>query len=592
MYSHLKFLLREKPGIELANNEYRKYLEEKIYDICGIDKTKEFRGIPDPWMLDFWAILREFKSLIEDKDNMFSVQEIVSFLMGANFLKPLQECSIITHFGSVPHLITDWFYKFTKVKITKFIDGIVSFPIEHLDAENTLADFFIEKSKTKYFFARNEDEYKGEFSVDKVGADGPLFIGAEKGSVVFPQRINYLHMTFFVNEKTTMFNQRLKFAFFISGTMVFHCQFIQLTNFEAVGFYQIQSLFIISIRFNIQKKNSEFSEKLKKTRLNICVFEVWWEQLPENYLEGLVLNNINRAWADALDYLSLDEKSIPFDMFDLFEIGIENVDPFMYGMTKLDIGVKMRVPTQKDANPYFFEKLYLVKESKRQGLGKDLSSYEKEKLEFREPIDLKNYDKIIRNAWIKSQIIDFIPIGNVKDEIPANRWTKRLCSAYIIRNHFERALFDPMVYLLKKWYSMTEKGIYIKNFNQTLMDFIGKLQLKIIELVKTLKELDTEMPSYASVGQHFSNQEINTINYYSRRAFSFFERHLKKIWYYQIRMLQYECSVKFKEKILKVFLEEPLKWETGHTQAVRECEDLFLESGKDFEIPILKKNTK
>jgi sulfur relay (sulfurtransferase) DsrC/TusE family protein len=54
-------------------------------------------------------------------------------------------------------------------------------------------------------------------------------------------------------------------------------------------------------------------------------------------------------------------------------------------------------------------------------------------------------------------------------------------------------------------------------------------------------------------------------------------------------MRQYRCSEIFKEKILHLFLSEPLKWEDGYLKSLKECEDLFVESAKGYQIPLINK---
>uniref|UniRef100_A0A6U2BZM7 Uncharacterized protein n=1 Tax=Hemiselmis andersenii TaxID=464988 RepID=A0A6U2BZM7_HEMAN len=318
-----------------------------------------------------------------------------------------------------------------------------------------------------------------------------------------------------------------------------------------------------------KKKNSP--HKFKKI---IIRFNIYCDTLHSYYFERELArkqsleSKIDEAWEKAIKYLSINEKNLEDQ---------KNFQEF-FRRRRYDIAT---------INYHFIDK-----NEKELEIEENTNYFSDIAFTGHSLLTLKNYQELIMNSWIKSQTVDFIPIfyGNAeKQEIPVSYWTKKLCSRYFIEKYFDKVVFNPMVILLKKWYSMTEKGKYIKNINQNLMYLINNIQTNVLNLGIQLKKFDEEIPYDVSIGQYFSRKEIFLINHYSKKAWSFFERHLKKIWFFQIRMLQYKCSVIFKEKILKLFLQEPLHWDTGNNKAIKECEELFMKSGADFEIPLIKK---
>jgi hypothetical protein len=373
------------------------------------------------------------------------------------------------------------------------------------------------------------------------------------------------------NDQSQNFNTQLKFVYELSSLYYFHCSLEELDSFKLSGFYTIQSLFITHIYRNIQKRNKKEPERKIKIIIVIYGHEKHsiWKKINKKYLH-YIEKKFEEAWCNALEYLSLSKKDLPFLKKDVINV--------CYGATNEGAtGAYKHWKYFTSIMPDFDYPWNLYQDQTNQ------IQYSIPTIE----LDFSNYSMIISRAWISSRSIDFVHVG--KKDIPENRWTKELFSRYLIENFFDKIVFGSMINLLKKWYSMTEKGIYIKNINQNLMYLIENIQKKVLELGGKIKNLDNKKPYLFTIGKYFNKKEVLLINHYSKKAWAFFERHLKKIWFFQIRMLQYKCSVIFKEKILKLFLQEPLHWETGNNNAIKECEELFMKSGADFEIPLINK---
>jgi hypothetical protein len=374
------------------------------------------------------------------------------------------------------------------------------------------------------------------------------------------------HIIIVCDEQSFSFGQQIKFAHGLSENFFFHCSLDEVDSFKLCGFNAIQSLFITNIYRNLEKKN--INQPLNKINIHTEIYYdgkiIFLNEVRNDCLKFLE-KRFKEAWNNSLEYLSITEENVSFSRDEIFSIKFR-----FYGDYKKKNSQSFNFDAENLETNYPYRSLSPEKNYK-----------------FFPSLNYENYQELIMHAWIKSQTVDFIPLG--KKEIPVSYWTKKLCSRYLIQNFFDKIVFNSMVNLLKKWYAMTEKGIYIKNINQNLMLLIKNIQTQVLELGKKLKHLDFIKQYDVSIGQYFSKKEIFLINYYSKKAWSFFERHLKKIWFFQIRMLQYKCSVIFKEKILKLFLQEPLHWDAGSTEAIKECEELFMKSGADFEIPLIKK---
>mmetsp|Transcript_25673 Transcript_25673/g.65287 ORF Transcript_25673/g.65287 Transcript_25673/m.65287 type:complete len:508 (-) Transcript_25673:1123-2646(-) len=358
------------------------------------------------------------------------------------------------------------------------------------------------------------------------GQDGKLLLASEipadillNDEPVLQRKVLTQHLTFLCDQDSFLFGQQLKFAYGLSGHFFFHCSLDEIDSFKLSNFHTIQSLFITSIYRNCQIKNS--LEHLKKIIIYTDIYhqrKMNFNQKVKNDCLTLLEKRFDEAWNNALEYLSITEESLPFSRDEIFTIKYRKYQYHVPSVHNHNIDDDEEM--DKALTKVFLDNLYLP----------DKSSESKETLKFFPSLNLENYQEFIMDSWIKSQTADYIPIG--KKEIPVNYWTKKLCSRYLIENFFDKIVFNSMVNLLKKWYSMTEKGIYIKNINQNLMYLIKNIQTQVLDLGKKLKNLDYKKQYDVSIGHYFSKKEIILINHYSKKAWSFFERHLKKIWFF------------------------------------------------------------
>lgn len=392
------------------------------------------------------------------------------------------------------------------------------------------------------------------------------------------------------NEKTISYNQHLKFTFFLSEKFYFHFSFSEIQDLGLMNIGKLKSLFVTCLSEKIRCKDAFDFYNSKEKKIYIILhnllqktgISVENEIFDESVIriKNTFTKMISSTWEEALNYLGLKAENFSDQKQKALILG-ENFH--LSNNFKISIYVNQTFNDNLDfsraKNLKIFKK-FTQKRNKKILVVKKMESQQ-------ETIsDDSFYVQKIKKAWIKSQTIDFLPIGNEK--ISVNFFTKKFCSKYIIGKFFDNVVLKDLTSILKRWYSMTEKGIYITNINETLTKISYLIKKKEMELAKKLSYQD-QYPSEASIGNYFTQKEVIMINSYSRKAWSFFVRHLKKIWLFQIRMRQYRCSEIFKEKILNLFLQEPLKWESGYTQAIRECEELFIKSAKGYQIPLINK---
>jgi hypothetical protein len=419
------------------------------------------------------------------------------------------------------------------------------------------------------------------------------------------------HIKIFIpgNEKTLRFNTKLKFAYNLSRKFFFHVN-LNENQYPKMSYEgQLESIFIIALVEKI-KKNGNYQKNLEKLMKIIIMvhdhdFENYLSKNDDNIgntikdIKNNIKNRILFLWDKARNFLEIKEKNnniletLKFSKN--FELSVTFYEKDINEQSHQSPAPETLISRRAENLFNLFYQEEMVYE--RQGeilLIPNLSDSDTDlgnkikKINFITQVSEEKVDKKIQDAWVRAQTIDFIPIrkiNNFPDFVD-----KKYCSRYLIGNFFDRIVLNELTCVLKKWYSMTEKGIYITNMNETLSKMSFGIKKKEIELAKKIRGYDEGInQTQASLGSYIGKNEILTINRFSKKAWSFFIRHLKKIWLFQIRMRQYRCSEIFKEKILHLFLSEPLKWEDGYTKSLKECEDLFVESAKGYQIPLINK---
>lgn len=408
------------------------------------------------------------------------------------------------------------------------------------------------------------------------------------------------------NEKTLRFNTKLKFAYNLSQKFFFHVN-LNENQYPKMSYEgQLESIFTIAIVEKI-KKNGNCQENLEKLmKINIMIhdhdFENFLSKNDDNIdstikeIKENIKNRILHLWKKTRKFLeirNIGNISEKLKFSKNFELTVTFYEKDINKQSNQNPAPETLI-SRRSENLFniFYQEEMVYEQQGEILLIPNLSNSDTElgkktkKINFITDISEEKIDKKIQDAWVRAQTIDFIPIGknnNFPDFID-----KKYCSRYLIGNFFDRIVLNELTSVLKKWYSMTEKGIYITNMNETLSKMSFGIKKKEIELAKKIRCYD-EGINQASLGSYIGKSEILTINRFSKKAWSFFIRHLKKIWLFQIRMRQYRCSEIFKEKILHLFLSEPLKWEDGYLKSLKECEDLFVESAKGYQIPLINK---
>jgi hypothetical protein len=399
---------------------------------------------------------------------------------------------------------------------------------------------------------------------DSFAEKSKIWVATETESGKNPERIPYLHVTINTNELVPLYHQQLRFFFQLSGSFFFHIKYEHIKSFNLGGYSILQSLFINAIQY---AKNVS----LLKTELVIIVHDSNFEETK--FLTSMRIRRmIRKVWDTSLSYLNLTKKDLGFNMNDLFLIW----DIFRFCSKKYDI-INFEKKIQGIKN--FFKDT--------QVLGLEVNFATIEKMEFRKLLNIKNFEISIANAWFKGRHINFFPIQ--KEIVPLNFFSKVFCVNWFIENIFDTHIFLEITKTINKWYSLSEKGIYISDFGKTFKKIVKNIQIEKKTIIKLLKEASKD-PKELSQGIFYTDREKKLIEKYINRIWVFLEIHTKKIWLLQIKMLQFKCSEIYKEKILKLLIGGSQKWELEKEKALIDTEKIFANTAKGHNIPLLKKN--